>query len=109
MPKPSTLKRPAQKLLDKFTVDQINAGDTIEDYLRKGFSLAICCKRCPRTVEWTPPELEERFGDNPKLRIADLAGRLSCTGKDGCGSDEVAVFPHPYDGEWRWTSRSRPS
>ncbi|MES2035211.1 MAG: hypothetical protein V4466_13640 [Pseudomonadota bacterium] len=51
-------------------------------------------------IEWTPPQLQARFGDRPGLRIADLASRLSCTGEDGCGSHDIAVFPHLFDGPW---------
>jgi hypothetical protein len=51
-------------------------------------------------IEWTPPELEKRFPLH--LRIADLAKRLTCSGRGGCGHKEVAVFPHLYDGKWSW-------
>jgi hypothetical protein len=96
----STLRPPPLKALEAFHIGQIG-DDTIGTYLMKGFSLAICCRACRRLVEWTPPELERRFGDRPGLRIADLARRLTCTGQ-GCGSQDVAVFPHLYDGSWRW-------
>jgi hypothetical protein len=79
--------------------------DTVRTYLERGYSLAICCKDCPRMIEWTPPELERRFGDCLNLRIADLAEKLSCRGEGGCGHSEVAVFPHLYDGEWKWPRR----
>lgn len=98
----STLKRPPQKAVQVFHPGQAG-DDTIADYLAAGWSLAICCKACPRLVEWTPPELAARFGDRPGLRIADLARRLACTGEGGCGSRDVAVFPHPFDGAWAWT------
>jgi len=97
----STLRRPPAAVLQRFHPDQAGT-DTVRDYLATGWSLAICCKACPRLVEWTPPELLERFGDRLGLRIADLASRLSCTGEGGCGSDDVAVFPHLYDGPWSW-------
>jgi len=99
---PSTLRRPPAAALQRFHPGQAGA-DTVQDYLATGWSLAICCKACPRLVEWTPPELLERFGDRLGLRISDLASRLSCTGEGGCGSDDVAVFPHLYDGAWSWT------
>jgi hypothetical protein len=98
----STLERPPERLIRRFHVGQVG-DDTIQTFLTKGFSLAICCQDCPRTTEWTPPELERRFGDKLHLRIADLVPRLACAGEDGCGSHHVAVFPHLYDGEWSWT------
>ncbi len=98
---PTTLKRPAAKLLERFHVGQIG-DDTVRTYLEKGFSLAIACKDCPRLIEWTPPELQRRFGDRLDLKIADIAERLACTGDGGCGSHDVAVFPHGYDGDWAW-------
>jgi hypothetical protein len=64
----STLERPAERLLKNFKVSQVG-NDTIGTYLRGARSLAICCKDCPRMIEWTPPELERRFP--PHLRIAD--------------------------------------
>ena len=99
----STLRRPADHLLRRFSVASIGA-DTVQTYLEKGFSLAICCRACPRVVEWTPPELELRFGGRLGLRIAELAARLSCTRKAGCGGQDVAVFPHFYDQAWSWTA-----
>lgn len=97
----STLKRPPAKLLARFEPKQAG-DDTIETYLTKGFSLAICCRNCPRLAEWTPLDLAERFALN--TRIVDLASRLSCSAPDGCGSHDVAVFPHAYDGPWRWSA-----
>jgi hypothetical protein len=98
----STLKRPSEKLLRRFDADQIG-DDTIRTFLTKGFSLAICCRDCPRLSEWTPPQLLERFGSRLDLRIADLAKRLACTGEGGCGSHDIAVFPHLYDLPWSWS------
>lgn len=98
----STLERPPDRLLKTFNVARIG-NDTIRTYLQRGFSLAICCRDCPRLIEWTPPELETRFGGRLDLRIADLAARLSCTGPGGCGAKDVAVFPHLYDLPWRWS------
>jgi len=97
----STLKPPPKSALDRFHVGQVGE-DTVETYLAKGWSLAICCKACTRLVEWTPPELAERFGDRTGVRIAAIAERLSCAGDEGCGSREVAVFPHLYDDPWTW-------
>lgn len=95
----STLKPPPKRALQAFQVGQVG-DDTVGDYLAKGWSLAICCKACERLVEWTPPELARRYGDRPKVRIAAIAERLSCAGEAGCGSKEIAVFPHAYDGTW---------
>ena len=100
----STLERPPDRLLKTFKISQIGS-DTVRTYLRRGFSLAICCRDCPRLIEWTPPELERRLGDRLDLRIADLAERLSCSGAGGCGAKDVAVFPHLYDLPWRWSPR----
>ena len=97
----STLQRPAEKLISRFDIWQVK-DRTIRNYLEKGFSLAICCKGCPRTIEWTPPMLLAMFGQKLDLKLADLVPRLSCSGDDGCGSKDVAVFPHLYDGAWRW-------
>lgn len=93
------LERPADRLVQKFDVWQVK-DRTIRGLLAKGFSLAICCKACPRMIEWTPPELLRRFETKLDLRLADLVPRLSCSGDEGCGSREVAVFPHLYDGRW---------
>lgn len=97
----STLKRPPKKAVQAFHAGQVG-DDTVATYLRKGWSLGICCKSCERLVEWTPPDLAERFGDRLQVRIAALVERLACSGADGCGSREIAVFPHLYDGAWRW-------
>lgn len=99
----SSLKRPPEKAVQRFHVGQVGE-DTVRTFLTRGYSLGICCKACPRMVEWTPPELARRFGDRLDLRIADLAPRLSCAGEGGCGSREIAVFPHLYDGEWAWAA-----
>lgn len=99
----STLKMPPKKALDRFHLGQVG-DDTIETFLENGFSLAICCRDCKRLTEWTPPELARRFGAKLKLRVADLCERLVCTGDEGCGSHDIAVFPHLYDdAAWRWT------
>lgn len=97
----STLERPSAKLLSRFRLDDLH-DDTVRVFLTKGFSLAICCRDCPRVIEWTPADLEQRFGHILDLRIADIAPRLSCTGDEGCGSHDIAVFPHGYDGHWTW-------
>lgn len=93
----SSLRRPPDHLLARFHPGQAG-DDTVGTYLARGWSLAICCKSCPRLAEWTPPELARRFP--AELNIADLAARLACTGEDGCGSRDIAVFPHLFDGVW---------
>lgn len=97
----STLARPPAELLRRFHLGQVG-DDTVETYLAKGWSLAICCRACPRLIEWTPPELAKRFGDRPGLKIAMIAERLTCSGEAGCGSHDVAVFPHPFAAHWSW-------
>jgi hypothetical protein len=67
---PSTLKRPPERMLERFRVDPQMRSDTIRLYLEKGWSLAVCCRDCPRIVEWTPPQLAERFADKLDLSIA---------------------------------------
>jgi hypothetical protein len=89
------LERPADRLIQKFDVWQVK-DRTIRGLLEKRFSLAICCKACPRMIEWTPPDLLQKFETKLDLRLADLVPRLSCSGDEGCGSREVAVFPHLY-------------
>ena len=91
--------RPAEQLIRSFRTAMVGA-DTVGAYLSAGHSLVICCKDCPRIIEWTPPELERRFAATPQLRLTSLVPRLSCTGDFGCGSKEVAVFPQLYDGAW---------
>ena len=58
----TTMERPDEKLISRFALWQVR-DRTIRNYLEKGFSLGICCRNCPRTIEWTPPELLRRFGD----------------------------------------------
>jgi hypothetical protein len=100
-PVQSTLQRPDAKLISRFALWQVR-DRTIRNYLEKGFSLAICCRNCPRTIEWTPADLLQRFGSRLDLPLKDLVPRLSCTGEEGCGSHDIAVFPHLYDGAWTW-------
>ena len=97
----SDLKRPPEKMIRSFRADMVGT-DTVGDFLRAGHSLVICCKDCPHIIEWTPPELERRFGAMPQLRIADLVPRLCCAGERGCGAKDVAVFPQFYHGMWKW-------
>lgn len=105
-PPPSTLKRPPEALIRRFHLGQVGA-DTVSTFLTKGYSLAICCRECPRLIEWTPETLLETFGDRTHVKIADIAARLSCSGDQGCGSTDVAIFPHLYDGPWSWAPPER--
>ena len=57
----STLKAPTTRSLEA-SAALIDPADQVALYLREGWSLAICCKDCRRSlIEWTPPELQERF------------------------------------------------
>jgi hypothetical protein len=102
----STIKLPSAKMISRFDVRQVE-GDRIEDYLAKGWSLGIVCKACQRLIEWTPPDLEAKFGTKAKLKIADLVPRLKCSGQEGCGGADIAVFPHLYDHFWRPRDRAQ--
>ncbi|HEY2660673.1 MAG TPA: hypothetical protein VGI79_13195 [Caulobacteraceae bacterium] len=97
----STMRRPDAKLITRFALWQVK-DDTVLTYLEKGYSLGICCRNCPRTIEWTPPQLQRRFETRLDLPLKDLVPRLSCTGEGGCGSHDIAVFPHLYDLPWTW-------
>jgi hypothetical protein len=99
---PSTLKRPPKKQLRAFHAGMIDPTHTIRLYLERGYSLAICCKDCERLTEWAPAELSERFRGKESLKVKDLAERICCTGAGGCGSNDVAVWPHLFDGMWTW-------
>lgn len=103
---PSTLERPPEQLIRRFHLGQVGT-DTVRNFLIKGYSLAICCRECPRLIEWTPEDLVEKFGDRTHVKIADIAARLSCNGEEVCGSTDVAVFPHHYDGLWSWAPPDR--
>jgi len=98
----STLRRPPTRLLQQARLDRQMHADTIKLYLENGWSLALCCCGCERIVEWTPPALAERFTGKLHVTIADLVDRVACTGEGGCGSKDIALFPHPYDHPWRW-------
>ena len=99
----STLERPSEKLVQKAKLGHIGE-DTVRTFLTNGYSLAICCKDCPPVVEWTPPQLLERFSSKLDVAIAQIAERLSCSGEAGCGSHKIAVFPHLYDLPWTWSA-----
>ena len=97
----STIQRPPAKLISRFGLWQVK-DHTIRTYLEKGYSLGICCRECPRTIEWTPPELLRRFENQLDLPLKTLVPRLYCAGEEGCGSHDIAVFPHLYDQPWSW-------
>lgn len=97
----STLRRPSADELKRYRYSDAGR-DTVRTFLTQAYSLAICCRACPRLSEWTPPDLLQRFGSKLDVRIADIAQRLSCTGDGGCGSKDIAVFPHLYDLPWTW-------
>jgi hypothetical protein len=102
---PSRIERPSAKDLSRYRADiAVMRADTVRTFLTNGWSLAVCCCDCPRLVEWTPPELLEKFGERLDLSIADIARRIACTGAEGCGSKNVAVFPWPYALDWKWPS-----
>lgn len=71
----STMERPDEKLISRFAPWQVR-DRTIRNYLEKGFSLGICCRNCPRTIEWTPPELLQRFANWLDLPLTELVPRL---------------------------------
>lgn len=96
------LKRPSQKMLNAFRIGMVGR-DTVRTLLENNFALVICCKHCPRMTEWTPPALAERYGEKVDIPLADLVPRLSCSGDEGCGTREIAIFPNFWPGAWRWT------
>jgi hypothetical protein len=102
LPPASTLRRPTKAQLAQGLTGKAMFVDTIRLYLRNGWSLAVCCMDCPRIVEWTPPVLAERFDGKLDTTIGDLVGRVACKGEGGCGSRNIALFPHPYDHDWTW-------
>ncbi len=95
------IERPPEKWIRAFRPGMVGR-DRIRDLLKDGFSLVICCKDCPRMVEWTPPELADRFAGKVDLPLIELIPRLTCAGESGCGSPEIAVFPNFWPGDWRW-------
>jgi hypothetical protein len=89
---PTRLKRPEEKAIRSFKPWMIGA-DTIGTLLDNGWSLGICCRHCPRTIEMTPAALEEKFGAYRNLKLVDLLPKLECSVEKGCGSKEMVVFP----------------
>lgn len=89
---PTTLKRPEEKAIRSFKPWMIGA-DTIGTLLDRGWSLGVCCRGCPRTIEMTPAALEEKFGAYRQLRLVDLLPKLECGTEKGCGSKDMVLFP----------------
>jgi hypothetical protein len=91
-------KRPAEHLIARFE-PRMAGRDTLGEITAKGFSLVICCKACPRVVVWAPRDIEHRFRGKLSAKVADLAERLTCSGPEGCGHHEVALFPQYRDAD----------
>ena len=89
---PTTLKRPEEKTIRSFRPSMAGA-DTIGTFLDNGWSLGICCRNCPRTIEMKPEAIEARFGAYRGLRLVDLLPKLSCGKPIGCGSTDIVLFP----------------
>src|ERR1700760_202077 len=47
---PTTLKRPEEKAIRSFRPWMVGT-DTIATLLDNGWSLGLCCRQCPRTIE----------------------------------------------------------
>jgi hypothetical protein len=89
---PTKLKRPEEKAIRSFKPWQIGA-DTIATLLDNGWSLGICCRNCPRTIEMKPEAIEEKFGAYRHLKLVDLLPKLTCGTEKGCGSTDLVLFP----------------
>ncbi|WP_293381591.1 hypothetical protein [Phenylobacterium sp.] len=89
---PTKLKRPEEKAIRSFKPWMIGA-DTIGTLLDNGWSLGICCRSCPRTIEMKPEAIEEKFGAYRGLRLIDLLPKLTCGQDRGCGSTDMVLFP----------------
>lgn len=89
---PQGPKRPPKRMIDAFRPAMIQ-DDDIAWLVRRGMSLVICCRNCPRMVEWTPADLAGRFAGKGGVKLRALHPRLSCSGPDGCGAGDVALFP----------------
>src|ERR1700748_357252 len=88
---PTRLKRPEEKAIRSFKPWMIGK-DTIGTLLDNGWSLGICCRHCPRTIEMKPEAIEARFGAYRGLRLIDLLPKLECGTDKGCGSKEMVLF-----------------
>jgi hypothetical protein len=89
---PTKLKRPEEKAIRSFKPWMIGA-DTIGTLLDNNWSLGICCRHCPRTIEMKPEAIEEKFGAYRGLRLVDLLPKLTCGQDAGCGSTDMVLFP----------------
>lgn len=89
---PTALKRPEEKAIRAFRPWMIG-NDTVGTLLDRGWSLGICCRHCPRTIEMTPAAIEQRFGAFRHLKLVDLLPRLECGTEKGCGSKDMVLFP----------------
>lgn len=89
---PTKLKRPEEKAIRGFKPWQIG-NDTIATLLDNGWSLGICCRNCPRTIEMRPEAIEEKFGAYLHLKLVDLLPKLTCGTERGCGSTDMVLFP----------------
>ncbi len=89
---PTTLKRAEEKAIRSFKPWMIG-NDTIATLLDNRWSLAICCRHCPRTLEMKVEEIEARFGAYRGLRLVDLLPKLECGTEKGCGSKDMVLFP----------------
>ncbi len=89
---PTTLKRPEEKAIRSFKPWMIG-NDTIATLLDNGWSLGVCCRDCPRTIEMKVEEIEARFGAYRGLRLVDLLPKLTCGAPKGCGSTDMVLFP----------------
>jgi hypothetical protein len=89
---PTQLKRPEEKTIRSFKPWMIG-DDTIATLLDNGWSMGICCRECPRTIEMKPEAIEEKFGGYRRLRLVDLLPKLTCGTDKGCGSTDMVLFP----------------
>ena len=89
---PTKLKRPEEKAIRSFKPWMVE-DHTIGTYLDRGWSLGICCRQCPRTIEMKPEAIEERFGAYRRLKVAALLPKLVCGEPKGCGSTDMVLFP----------------
>jgi hypothetical protein len=99
---PTTLTRPEAKAIRSFRPWMVG-GDTIATLLDNGWSLGICCRNCPRTIDMKPEAIENRFAGHRDFKLVDLLPLLSCGEEKGCGSTDMVIFP------WRETpGRAKP-